>query len=286
MKKLVCVILCVLSFIVSAVPVRAATKVFLLAGQSNMGGCGVSAELVGELAKYAEPQARVMRWDGTGNQWVVNSCTFGGGAWFGPEISFGCQMQAVFPNDKIYLVKYAIGGTSLAADWNPAGTNNAYAAFKSTALAAITNLADAKLAPEVAGMLWMQGEADAAEASFAPAYQTNLTNFISAVRRDFSTPDMPFVLGRIIQGYGTTENNTIVRTAQVTVPTLVAHTSWANTDDLQLSTNPALHFGTQGQIDLGLRFAGKITQTPEPSAMLLFLTGVVALLGYIWRKPR
>lgn len=272
------VMLCLCANLASA---TAATKVFLLAGQSNMGGCGVSAELVGTLAKYNEPQSRVKRWDGSGNQWLANSSTFGGGGWFGPEISFGYEMQAALPKDNIYLVKWSYGGTSLYSDWKPGTTPGwCYESFKSTALAAIKNLADANLTPEIAGMLWMQGEADAAAPAFAPQYQTNLVDFIAAVRKDFNTPNMPFVLGRIIKGYGTTDDNALVRTAQVAVPTLVTKTSWVDTDDLQLSTNPALHFGTQGQIDLGTRFAGKLVQTPEPSVVILSLTGTIVFWGH------
>ncbi len=256
-----------------AVPALAAAKVFLLAGQSNMGGCGVSSELVGPLARYHDAQSRSLIWNNTASQWLPNS-NLPAYAWFGPEVSFGYQMQATFPDDNVYLVKWSSGGTSLYADWRP-GDNPGwcYAAFKSTAQAAIQNLVDAGQDPQIAGMLWMQGEHDAANADFAPHYQENLINFIAAVRDDFSTPEMPFVLGRIIQGYGTTENNDLVRTAQTTVPTLVSNTFCVNTDDLQQSTNPALHFGTQGQIDLGIRFADKLTHAPEPSAFILLLVG-------------
>ena len=46
-------------------------------------------------------------------------------------------------------------------------------------------------------MIWMQGESDANNSAYAAAYEANLTNLITAVRSDFSTPDMPFVVGRI-----------------------------------------------------------------------------------------
>ena len=42
-----------MSLALAALPAVAATKVFLLAGQSNMCGCGVSSELVGPLAMYS-----------------------------------------------------------------------------------------------------------------------------------------------------------------------------------------------------------------------------------------
>lgn len=287
LKKTFCFVLCAMSLVGVATPSRAATKVFLLAGQSNMGGCGMSAELVGTLAKYSGQQPNVNFWNSGGTQWAPLSSTFGGNSSFGPEVSFGYQMHAAFPNDDIYLVKWSYGGTSLYSDWKPGdGGGWCYQTFMSIAVAAIKNLDDAHLAPTVAGMLWMQGEHDTTNASFAEAYQTNLSGFIAAMRTDFNAPDMPFVLGRILPGYGTPEYNTIVRTAQETVPTLVPHTAWVNTDDLQISSQIPLHYGTQGQIDLGLRFAGKFTSTPEPSTVLLLCTGAIALFAFVWRKQR
>ena len=45
------------------------------------------------------------------------------------------------------------------------------------------------------------------------------------------------------------------------------------------------HFGTQGQIQLGLRFADALI-TPEPSTLILVATGLIALLAYAWRKRK
>ncbi len=146
------------------------------------------------------------------------------------------------------------------------------------------NLKDAGLSPTVAGMLWMQGEADAANAGYAPTYQTNLVSFIGQVRSDFNAPDMPFVIGRITTAWGDPVDNALVRAAQVAVPTLVNNTSWINTDDLEISTAIPPHYGTQGQIDLGTRFANQFIQTPEPPALVMCLAGAIVLLAYIWLK--
>lgn len=281
-------LVCAIGITQVTAPATAATRVFLLAGQSNMGGVGHGRELAGtSLDKYYAPQPDVKMWSAASNNWSALSSQFEGSDCFGPEVSFGYQMHAAFPKDDIYLVKWSYGGTSLYSDWKP--ENNAgwcYREFKSTALAAIRNLTDANRAPIIAGMLWMQGEHDTTDATFAAAYQTNLVNFITAVRNDFHTPDMPFVLGRIIQGYGTTENNSTVRTAQTTAPTLIANTAWVNTDDLQISPEIPLHFGTQGQIDLGIRFAAKLTPTPEPSMGMLLLAGAVAGAFRMWRRHK
>lgn len=288
MKTAIYCVSCVISLALTTVPATAATKVFLLAGQSNMNGIGHGRELIGTpLEKYHDPQPGVKIWNNGSRQWAELS-SYSDGDCFGPEVSFGYEMHAAFPNDDIYLVKWAYGGTNLYADWKPAnGGGWCYNSFKMTAMAALQNLDAAHLSPSVAGMLWMQGEGDAANSTSANAYQQNLIDFIAAVRTDpqfsFNSPDMPFVLGRIIQGYGTSGDNATVRTAQMTVPTLVEHTMCINTDDLQVSPEIPLHFGTQGQIELGIRFADKFKPTPEPSMSMLLLTGSLAAAVCMWK---
>jgi hypothetical protein len=203
-------------------------------------------------------------------------------------VSFAYAIHTTFPNDNIYLIKHGADATSLAADWNPNGTGVQYNAFKSKAKAALEDLSNANLSPKVAGMLWMQGEADARIESYAINYETNLKNLITAVRSDFNAPDMQFVVGRILTFWnqGGVEWNTMVRTVQETVPAVVGHASWINTDDLQISPTYVGHYGTQGQIDLGTRFAGKFTATPEPSALVLLGTGMLGLLAYVVRRCR
>jgi hypothetical protein len=259
----------------------AATKVFLLGGQSNMVGVGEVAQLA---SPYNVPQSAVKFWDNAGGGWVNLQGGFGASsAYFGPEVGFGSKIHALFPTDSIYLVKYAVGGTNLAVDWNPDGNGAVYNTFKgivTTAMQSLTN-------PQIAGMIWMQGESDG-NYVLGPAYATNLTNFIGQVRSDFATPDTRFVLGRISSYWDTPPYSgaELVRAAQVTVPGQVGNAAWVDTDDLQMSSANPGHYGTQGQIDLGILFANEFIQTPEPSTLVLVGTGLVALMAYWWRKRK
>ena len=136
-------------------------------------------------------------------------------------------------------------------------------------------------------MIWMQGESDANPVD-GPVYATNLTNFIGKVRSDFVTPDMRFVLGRISSYWDTPPNSgaELVRAAEVTVPGEVGNAAWVDTDDLQMSSSTPGHYGTQGQIDLGIRFANDFVQAPEPSALVLAGIGLLTVAGYWWWKRK
>jgi hypothetical protein len=296
------------ALVLAAVPATAATKVFLIGGQSNAAGVGGLIEVSGVPgvlrpdplpAPYNVPQPAVRFWNylgtnangdggtGYGNGWVDLRGGFGIPgpiSCFGPEVSFGHRLHELLPDDNIYLVKEGVDGASLVGPWNPNGSGAGYNTFKARVDGAIKNLTDADLSPTIAGMIWMQGEGDAQNITNAANYATNLTNFIGKVRSDFKTPDMPFVVGRILTYYDTTPagGNALVRTAEETVPGLVGHASWINTDDLQKAY--AGHFGTQGQIDLGIRFANEFSQIPEPSTLVLTGTALLALAGYRWRK--
>ncbi|MFM7182836.1 MAG: sialate O-acetylesterase [Verrucomicrobiales bacterium] len=53
--------------------------------------------------------------------------------------------------------------------------------------------------PELAGFVWFQGIADAQSPAFAAAYQNNLSALISDLRKEFSNPNLPFVVAALGQ---------------------------------------------------------------------------------------
>jgi hypothetical protein len=271
--------------------VSAATKVFLLGGQSNMSGVGGYAGYIKNTppwsdppynhadapcpALYSEPLPAVKFWSfgygkkpadfvnapEAGDGWVPLQPGFGHRAdQFGPELSFGRRLHELYPNDDIYLIKHAIGGTSLAIDWNP--NPNAmgpqYKTFKQRVDAAMADLKKAGKNPTIVGMIWMQGENDSTVPDHAKAYQQNLKTLIARVRSDFDAPQMKFVLGRIStmsKLWATPENLELVRKVQQDVAKIDGNASWIDTDDLQWGYYG--HYGTKGQIDLGIRFANQ-----------------------------
>jgi hypothetical protein len=282
-------------FIVSfdSAPVIAATKVFILAGQSNMEGVGVASELP---AIYGGVQSDVKIWNnvwsapdtGTWSSLKPSAWTNAdtGVTYFGPEVTFGYQIaNRLLPNDQIYLIKYAAGSTSLYKDWKP-GSGWCYTNLKTAVTSAMKNLTTANLSPSIAGMIWMQGETDAAYGGdYARDYAANLTSLITTARKDFGSPEMPVVLGRITESpMWASADIGLVRAAQTTVPNEVGYASWINTDDLDAytSTSPYFgHFTTRGQMDLGVRFANEIVHVPEPSSLPLTCVASLTWLLYL-----
>jgi hypothetical protein len=279
MKTTISIHVAVMLVVLAAQPAPAVTKVFLLAGQSNMAGTGANAELNGPLEKYSALHPSVKFWKSSDKNWISLQPGLGASSsQFGPELSFGYAIHEAFPNDNIYLVKYAASGSMLADNpdnpasssgtWKPGATATnpirCYLDFKLTADAALAKLAAAGEKPVIAGMLWMQGESDTYLHADSAAYQTNLANLIAAVRKDFRTPRMELILGRITPFYGAHTENELVRAAQTKTATVVANTVWFNTDDLKRTSGEnGGHYNTQGQIDLGLRFANEFVVGPE-----------------------
>ena len=287
MKNVFGTILAALTITLMAVPSMATTKVFLLGGQSNMAGCGVTSDL---QPPFNSSQPDVRFWNkcnttggwppvNPGDAWVDLEGGFGHQFYpdlsmFGPEVSFGYALNELFPDDDIYLIKYGLTSQNLAVNWKPDGTGAVYNAFKLRVDTALANLVASGKSPVISGMIWMQGESDAMEHAYATEYQSNLTNFITQVRSDFSTPQLPFVIGRINTSayWGTPADNALVRDAQVEVANQMANVSWINTDDIPTwkpGENPSDdHYSSQGQLILGTRFAYEFNPVPLPQVVL------------------
>ena len=222
-------------------------RVFFMAGQSNMLGYGYSDELA---APYKDPLPDVRYWNGA--NWVDLRTGFGRATDFGPEIYLGHILNEALPTDTIYLVKYAVGGTSLWNHWKP-NTGIWHTEFVSRATGALARLEADGVNYEVSAMLWMQGESDAAENRGA-FYEANLRGFISDMRTRFGISDLPFYIGRIRDYYGSTVQNNLVRNAQVAVADTTNYVEWFDTDVFGDLIEGG-HYDTDGQAQMGTTFA-------------------------------
>ncbi len=195
---------------------------------------------------------------------------------FGPEVTFVDEMKKLAPNERFAIVKYAWGGTALVdgvsgyGSWDPSVKKiNQYDYFLKVLREAMGECdidgdgeADT-LVP--AGIIWMQGEADAFESlEAANAYQENLTKLMSLMRAAFHDNELPIVIGRITDskmGQTTTvmKYSEKVRKAQeaFTQADEYAVLSTA-TEQCKYGEDDEWHYLTEGYMLMGRDFARKI----------------------------
>lgn len=217
------------------------TKVFVLAGQSNMDGRG-NADLLSkeELIALKFAQERIQfYYKGTVNDgndpivvdgpldvndpWPFVKKKFRLNKCFGPELFFGIALSKAYPKEKFLFVKRSQGGTSLYGAWNPnwsiekARLKNEedkpklFEDFIST-----TDAQLAKLPPgsfEIVGMLWVQGESDNGPLP-SSTYGQNISVLIQKVRDYYRVPDMPFLMlgvgnNKVIAGMSNTSKKSL-----------------------------------------------------------------------------
>ena len=271
-------------------------KVYYLGGQSNMTGYGYTKQLPAHLKS---PLSNIMIYDGK----RVNGDNEGAGIWeelqpghgrnfetdgrvnylsnrFGPELSFADTLGK--NGDRIALIKYSYRGSSLhegassLGSWDPdASRNNHY----DNALATITNAlkvddingdgrAD-KLVP--AGIIWMQGEADAYHSNeSAQQYQANLERLIMLLRRKLQQDNLPVVIGKINDSHMMPDGSAtqpyigLVHAAQENVTNNDECAIYVHETDSYSFSKDAWHYTSDGYVKMGTAFAKAVMQLEKP----------------------
>nr|CAA6802169.1 MAG: Unknown protein [uncultured Thiotrichaceae bacterium] len=240
-----------------------ADMTFILAGQSNMAGWTESK--FHQLPDWLKVKPRQVNFYQYGQLSDFSRQRNGS---IGPEVSFAKFIAAWYPNRRINIIKLAVGGTSIydwARVWNPrisyrmAGSriqNSLYALLKrQVEISRVLQNGN-----KVTGFVWMQGERDARYPQAANAYAGNLRNLIFDMRREYKSPNAPFILGRINPPVAQFPSVNTVRNTQVQTTRQVPRTRWVNTDDLSKAAD-GVHYNTRGQIYLGRRMAEEFRRT-------------------------
>lgn len=237
--------------------------VFLLSGQSNMVGYMASInDLTADQKKTVENVKIHMGGDGDASKkgkWLTLGPGFGAMASFlGPELYFGRTLSDSLPGKKIALIKDATGGTYLAktTDWLPPSSNNGtggrlYNNMMTHIDAALKSFNSAfdttQYTPRWAGFVWLQGEFDAYDQSYANAYEKNLTNLINDIRAKTKVDDLPVILPMIdVQNQWT--YNAKVRAADVAVKQKLKNVDTMDTKGLPTD---GTHYRTAGYVKIG-----------------------------------
>lgn len=222
-------------------------QVFILAGQSNM--AGTSAKFIDKLpAEMQKPQENALFAEFWGDKFLPMMPKNN----IGPEVSFGFEMAKSLKS-KIAMIKLAVSGSSLEKDWNP----NEYDKEKNIGVMYkrlidyVKGLQVKHKKIKIVGMIWMQGESDSRyHAKTMEQYKTKLETLIDNCRKEFNSPEMLFVCGRVNPPGWPFQKN--VREAQESVKK--KGYAWIDCDDLELGEDK-LHFTVKGQVELGKKFA-------------------------------
>jgi len=283
-------------FLLAPLQVSAAEYLlYYLGGQSNMDGYGFVSELP---EGWSGPVDRVMIFQG--NQGVDGEKAGGEGLWvplqpgfgtgfssdgvnnvlsnrFGPELAFGRRIAERNPAARIAIVKYSRGGTSLLegasgyGNWEPDSERGGGWNQYDFALATIRNalsIADIDGDGEAdtllpAGIVWMQGEADAYDNPVAArAYRENLQRMMNLLRAALRVDDLPVAIGRINDS-GRDEDGLLMDYSPVVQRAQADYTASDRCAAL-VEMNDAVgwsddwHYGTRDYILLGAGFADAI----------------------------
>jgi hypothetical protein len=268
---------------------------YYLGGQSNMDGYGYVAQLPASLSGDIEG---VMIYHG--NAAGDNTTVDGRGMWgilcpghgvgfksdgdtnlysdrFGVELSFAVKMKELFPEERVAIIKYSKGGTSIdtaaagtAGAWLPSYTGgngiNQYDHFLATVKGALDvkdidgDGREDRLIPS--GIVWMQGESDANNQYATSIYKENLALLIDSIRNAFSAPEMPVAIGRITDSRNEPDGQVwtfgdAVREAQAEYVDEDGNAALVTSTD-NYGYSDKWHYDSEGYIDLGEKFAEAI----------------------------
>jgi len=276
--------------------------VFLMGGQSNMSGARFTTEPSDLPVQLQAPQSDVFLYSRTSRPQIPQTFVQTGDLspythtpsdpdlnYFGPEVLFGRAMAEGLPGANIALIKYSADGSSLFYDWNPgySGTPGShgdegfhYTEFQSTVsagLSAIENLNAGGNTYEIAGMLWVQGEAD--QNNDRLDYESNLNSFMQEIRTQYG-PDLPFFFSALSANQDFSGTSGDVRNDQSLVAAGDPNAYLINTDSLPVVTEGfgTLHYSSEGQRLLGEALAAQaLIVIPEPSSVMLLGLGLLGV---------
>ena len=245
-------------------------KVFIFAGQSNMVGADARPERIDEFPMFkgaGAPQADVLF--ATLPAKEANApATWGPlapGDSFGPEITFTRRLKEQ-DQPPLAIIKSAIGGTTVAFDWNPDAPDKGQKLYPRTLKLIQESLKELDrrgLRYQLEGILWHQGENDMLDGKLNTQYAQGLTRLIASFRKDLNAPKLKWYIAEVsekgIWGMDNRHNLAILREQQDQVLKADPLLRWVPTSHLAFevmgSGQPHYHFGTQGQLQMGEAFA-------------------------------
>ena len=260
-------------------------KIILLAGQSNASGCShdeylklnVSPEKYQEYEKGYDNIFINYFCSGNNISSEFVKCSNNQGetiGFFGPELGLAEKLNEMYPNELIFIIKYAWGGTNLFEQWlSPSSfgkTGELYNQFINFTQSSINYLISKNYNVNIEGICWMQGESDSFSVKNATDYEKNLKNFIEDTRKIFnkyaSNDGIAFIDAFIADNpmywvFCDLVNNSKQKVASLSKMNIVIDT---NAYGLSCSNEPKenidmAHYDSMSEIQLGHLFAKYIS---------------------------
>lgn len=229
-------------------------EVILMGGQSNMVGSGELKDLTdlsfqnvtyfdfGLTSKLTKPLGR-----------------------FGPEVGIAKELSQKFPNRNFILIKYAIGGASLL-DWSPNYskekaniTGNQRFGNMYKELLTLTDSITLGKDANITALVWMQGERDARVPEAGNDYYNNFELLINSIRNDLGKSNLPIIFGKINPPKEIYPALDKVVNAQILISREMPNAYIIDTENIEKSSDK-IHYSSNGQIELGIRFGKKISE--------------------------
>lgn len=236
-------------------PAGSSFDIWFIAGQSNAMQTGDKADLPTALQSpqddilYAKKTfANPTDPTGTEHSWQALAPATNNS--FGSEILFGRELADA--GHRIAIVKFAIAGSGLAADWLGAPDRYADAVVWWDSQLA---LFPPPLIYSVRGLLWIQGETDAGSATDSAAYEANMNTLASQFRADYGASTLILVLKLNDECDRTYRDD--VRAAEVAYVAGDPDSAIYDTDDIPLQPDN-VHLTSAGQIASGERAAALV----------------------------
>lgn len=236
----------------SEIPNKENTWVFILAGQSNMAGRG-KVEAMDTI-----PNSRILTINTNGDLLIAKEPLH----FYEPELtgldcglSFGKELLNHIPDSiSILLIPTAVGGSAIG-QWINDST------YREVSL--LSNFKEkgeiGKLYGEIKGILWHQGETDAANAEAIEIHDEQLRTLLGVFRSVAGKEDLPILLGELGSFSTTAENWRAINSKIESYVKSDPKAYLIRTGDLN-HKGDSIHFDSAGQREMGKRFAEKFVE--------------------------
>lgn len=240
---------------------------YIIAGQSNCGRSRWSEASAQQITDYGGAKTGIKIFDYGYNQTDFTTLVPGTNTMLenysftdemGPEVSLSRNLLT-YGISEAYIIKVGIGNTDLYNNWSPGGSSEVV--FNDRLNRAFKWLNDNSIDFSLKAFIWMQGENDATNSTWANNYLSKLTYFFNDFNYylknkiseyDFANfTNYKKVIGRINGINDASEvYRTVVRTAQADYCNIAANNAvMINTDGYPLKDY--VHYSVTGQIDFG-----------------------------------